>query len=434
MRASKYNFWSETPDGHTLLFNGRTGALVQVDDPAEHELIRDALSGDQNRLVPELDRLGILWEGDEAAEVEAVLARRGNAGSTSQVLEMTISPTYGCNFRCTYCYVQFDDRRMSDNAEATTLAYLQHAIPGHPRTNVTWFGGEPLLAWRRVARMASAIQAIGEQSGRHVEQFLTTNGFLLSPEVAEALVGAGIRWVHVTIDGSGEGQDTRRVLRNGVGTYERVLHNLIQTLEDHPSVGGTLRMNLEPDSVALAKPLLESIPAKLRPRIQVHPTPVILDGVTRDDRFLEAVAGVVTDALRLGYAYYDNDIPVRRQFHCDAEGAHNFQIGPDGALHKCSPSDKPEVTVGRIDADGHPTFNSNERTWTDAHSLPPMCSACPYLCFCQGGCRLDRIRQQHDPQCRDQYVAMRQHVQNRWLANSLGQGRDGNYDLTPAEG
>lgn len=419
MRASKYNFWSETPAGHPLLFNGRTGALVQLDNPTEDEFVRAALDGDPNELVPELVRLGFLWDDDSAAEIEAILARRGEAGSTSAVLEVTISPTYGCNFRCTYCYVQFDERRMSDQTETTTLAYLQQSIPRHPQTNVTWFGGEPLLAWRRVARMAAAIQQIGEHSGRRVEQFLTTNGYLLSDTVTNALVDAGIRWVHVTIDGCGDGQDTRRVLRNGVGTYERVLHNLVRTLQDHPSVGGTLRMNLEPDSIALAKPLLESIPIELRPRIQVHPTPVILEGIMRDDQFLHDVAGVVTDALRLGYAYYDNDIPVKRQFHCGAEGSHNFQIGPDGTLHKCSPSGKPEVTVGRIDTSGKASFNANARAWTAAHDLPPVCKECPYLCFCQGGCRLDRIRHQRDPRCRDQFIAMRQHVLNRWLASSL---------------
>ena len=141
---------------------------------------------------------------------------------------------------------------MDDAAEARTLAFLESLIPQHPRTNITWFGGEPLLAWRRVARMAAAVSVLAERSHRRVEQFLTTNGYLLTPNVASALVASGVRWIHVTIDGCGEGQDTRRVLKTGVGTYDRVLANLVATLESNPVVGGTLRMNLEPDSVPCA--------------------------------------------------------------------------------------------------------------------------------------------------------------------------------------
>jgi uncharacterized protein len=420
MRPSKYNFWSQTPGGRDLLFNGRTGALVEVADAGEVESVIAALDGRANALTEEFARLGFLWEGDADTEIEAVLSRRDVEAASPRTLELTISPTYGCNFRCTYCYVDFVDARMRDEAEGRVLSFLRREIGQFAATNITWFGGEPLLTWRRVARMAAEIRDLGKAAGRPVEQFLTTNGYLLTPRVADALVEAGVQWIHVTIDGCGEGQDTRRVLLDGTGTYERVLRNLIRTLEDHPSVGGTLRMNLEPDSVDLAHTLLASIPEVLRARIQVHPTPVILEGVERDDSFHRRVAGVVTDALSLGYAYYDNDIPVARSFHCGAEGQQNFQIGPDGALHKCSPSGKPEVTVGIISPDGRPDLTVNDRVWRSVHQVADTCRACEFLCFCQGGCRLDRVRKRADPTCRDPFIAMPEHVMNRWLAANAG--------------
>jgi uncharacterized protein len=415
--SSSYNFWSKTPVGRPLLFNGRTGALIELDGAAEAELVQATLTGKADYLRKDLERLGFIWNDRNTSEVDDVLARRTQPDASTDI---TISPTYDCNFRCTYCYVEFRDEHMDDDGERRLLKYLEQEIRDSAWTNITWFGGEPLLDWQQVARMSAAIRDFGERHKRAIEQFLTTNAYLLTPRVADALFGSGIRWLHVTIDGCGSGQDTRRVLKDGTGTYQNVLSNLINALQSHPQIGGTLRMNLEPDSLTLTTPLLESIPENLRSRIQVHPTPVILEGVTRDAAFLQEVAAVVSTALDLGFAYYDNDIPVGRRFHCGAEGSRNFQVGPDCSLHKCSPSGKPEVTVGTINENGVPEFNRKADTWLKAPVVGDPCRACEFLCFCQGGCRLDRIRNRHNPRCKDNYLAMPQHVVNRWKAITLG--------------
>ena len=419
MKSSRYNFWSQTPDGSPLLFNGRTGALVEL-EATEEQAVRTALQGQTTQQTKALFELGFLLSDAEAEdEVAALLRRRGSRGSTSPVLEVTISPTYGCNFRCTYCYVDFDDARMTDDAAERTLLFLEREVPRHPQTNITWFGGEPLLAWRRVVSMATAFAAIGEREHRPVLQFLTTNGYLLGGQVARELVGAGVKWFHVTIDGACEAQNTRRVLHRGHPTYDRVLENTVALLEDYPGVGVTLRMNLELDSVPSVEPLLTTIPKALRARVQVHPTPVIRSGCPTPPELHRAVASMVTDALSLGYAYFDNDIPVGRPFHCTAEGEDNFQISPDGRLHKCSPSGKPEVTVGTIDVRGNRLLNQHASRWAAAHETAARCLDCQYLCFCSGGCRLDRVRGTLDDACTQRFEAVDVHIRNRWLVATL---------------
>ena len=416
MRSSRYNFWSQTSDGRPLLFNGSSGALVEL-ERVDEQAVRAALQGEMNAQTPALHELGFLLSDAEAdEEIAALLRRRGGPGSTTPVLEVTISPTYGCNFRCTYCYVEFDDARMPDEAAERTLRFLEQEVPRHHQTNVTWFGGEPLLAWRRVVSMAEAITRIGEQEQRSVLQFLTTNGYLLRGEVVRELVGAGVNWFHVTIDGACEGQDTRRVLHRGHPTYERVLENTIALLTQHPGVGVTLRMNLELDSVVSVQPLLKAIPPALRARVQVHPTPVIRSSAATPRELHRAVANVVTDSLSLGFAYFDNDIPVGRPLHCTAEGEDNFQIGPDARLHKCSPTGKPEVSVGSIDRLGGRVLNDRATRWVEARDVADRCLDCRYLCFCSGGCRLDRVRGEIDDACVDRFEAVDIHVRNRWLA------------------
>jgi len=411
---SSYNFWGQTPDGAPLLFNGRTGALLELED-GEDGLVRAALAGAENDATPLLRQSGCVVD-DSVEEVNALIRRFEDASGESPILELTLSPTYACNFRCTYCYVDFDERRMTDDVASRICQFFERELPCFKQANITWFGGEPLLQWRRVAELASDLSTIGRAAGRPVLQFLTTNGYLLTPEIGRQLVQSGIRYFHVTIDGAHQGQDTRRVLRDGHPTYERVLANVLHLLGEQPDIGVTLRMNLELDSTGAVRPLLESIPLDYRDRVQVHATPIIREGVKRPADLHRKVAEAITLAQQLGYAYYDNAIPVGRTRHCSAEASTNYQIGPDGQLHKCSPSFKPEVTVGKVGPSGAAPPTPAAARWKSVPQLSDKCLDCRYLCFCGGGCRLNRLRLTPDPTCADQYGPMETLILNRWLA------------------
>ncbi len=416
MEESRYNFWSTTPDGAHLLFNGRTGALIEF-EAHELEMVTDALAGAPGPWTDVMASSGFVVD-DAGVEQESLVERLLQGSGPSPILELTIAPTYGCNFRCDYCYVHFEDRRMDRDAAERILKYVDEHLPQHAQANITWFGGEPLLQWRLVAEMAAQLTQIGAKHRRPLLQFLTTNGYLLTSKVTQSLVDAGIIYFHITIDGADAGQNQRRVLRDGRPTYQRVLENLTVLLEQHPEARVTLRMNLEPDSVALARPLLQAISPSLRNRIQVHATPVIRAGVVRDPQLHREIADVISTALELGYVYYDNAIPVGRASHCTAESSTTFQVGPGGELHKCSPSGKPEVTVGSLNQAGLPVLRAEATEVWEGVGLPQECSDCQYLCFRGGGCRLTRLREESSPSCADPYVAMESLVRNLWMART----------------
>lgn len=414
---SRYNFWSNTEQGQTLLFNGRTGAMLCFSNAEEENKVRHTLRGESDYQQELLKRMGFLWDGTAKSEAETILKRRSETFLEDESAELMISPTYGCNFRCTYCYVCFDDYKMNAESENRVLKYCRSVIDRFPAVNITWFGGEPLLVWEQVVRISGQLAKYAAENKKILKLLITTNGYLLDERVMQALYDAGVRYIHVTIDGCDQGQDTRRILQDGSATYQKVLHNFIDAMQTYPDLNGTLRMNLEPDSISLAHKLLGKFPQSIRGRITVHPTPVILDGVIRDNKFFYDIASVVSHALDEGYAYYNNDIPVGRRRHCNAECADFFQIGPRGELHKCSPSNKPEVTVGYIDENGKPVYQKNKCAWENAFMPDDQCFNCKFLCFCQGGCRLDRIRGKHDLRCRENYIAITQHIANYYKAH-----------------
>jgi cyclic pyranopterin phosphate synthase len=110
--------------------------------------------------------------------------------------DLRISVTDRCNFRCTYC-MPFDEYTWIARQEVLSFEEIERVARvflqfGIQKIRLT--GGEPLVRkdlHRLIGRLTS-IHGLGDLS-------LTTNGALLS-EQAEALYGAGLRRINVSID------------------------------------------------------------------------------------------------------------------------------------------------------------------------------------------------------------------------------------------
>jgi len=86
--------------------------------------------------------------------------------------------------------------------------------------------GEPLLA----PRLFDMVDYAAE---RGIRMGFNTNGTLLTQQVSERLVGAGLSWLHVSLDGAAPA--TYESIREG-GNFERVRDNiagLVQAKRDH---------------------------------------------------------------------------------------------------------------------------------------------------------------------------------------------------------
>ena len=89
--------------------------------------------------------------------------------------------TERCQIACTYCYL---DKKAVDLDAATAMVgiqeFLKDSVPGNRW--VDFYGGEPLLAFPLLKRIANHIRR--EYSPENIRMHLTTNGALLNREVA----------------------------------------------------------------------------------------------------------------------------------------------------------------------------------------------------------------------------------------------------------
>lgn len=421
LSPSRYNFWASTDWGTHLLFNGLTGGLLEF-DPEERTVVTAILTGTAafagSHVVATLTAGGFLVR-DGIDEARLLIERNRHTTEHHGVFELTVSPTYQCNFRCTYCYVDFENQRMTAGVADRVADFVDRELPRYGHANITWFGGEPLLCLDTVLPLVRRLRDVGQAHDLEVLQFLTSNGYLLTPTVAAELGGAGIRYFHITIDGGRRHHDERRVLAGHRPSFDRVHGNCLGLLAALREAHLTLRMNVDTENIASVDEVLTSIPSVDRHRVQVHITPILWGASDRPPRpLLAAVNAAIRRALELGFGYYDNIIRPARKTFCSADRRGNFHVGPDGRLHKCSPSGKPEVCVGSLGPGGLPIFNERFDTWHGAGPAADACVECPYLCFCAGGCRLTRVRREPNPGCRDRYANLDQLIINSYLASS----------------
>src|SRR5690349_4187433 len=112
------------------------------------------------------------------------------------MLDLRISVTDRCNFRCTYC-MPFDEYKWIERQEVLSFEEIERVARlflhfGIQKVRLT--GGEPLVRkdlHRLIVRLRS-IEGLPDIS-------LTTNGALLGAQ-AEALYAAGLRRINVSID------------------------------------------------------------------------------------------------------------------------------------------------------------------------------------------------------------------------------------------
>jgi len=119
--------------------------------------------------------------------------------------------TYRCNFRCSFCHYWAEPVEASQELPVSAYELGSRKLARMGTLLISLAGGEPLL------RMD--IPDIVAVVGRYHFPFLTTNGWLVTPELARDLMRAGLWGASISIDyADSDRHDARRGM---VGAWEQ---------------------------------------------------------------------------------------------------------------------------------------------------------------------------------------------------------------------
>ncbi len=139
-------------------------------------------------------------------------------------MDVTLVLTHDCNLGCGYCYggAKLNRAMPTEVAEkALDLAFGD----GSAEVQLSFFGGEPLLKWRRLVWVARRARRRAREAGARLRMSVTTNGTLLTDDRAALLDELGV-YVGLSIDGVREAHEAGRPRMGGGSSFDDVERGL----------------------------------------------------------------------------------------------------------------------------------------------------------------------------------------------------------------
>lgn len=449
-KPSRFNARTLTEDGFLVLYNSYTGHSCGFPGKAvprvESFLQREGVQGPLDKLGQYLFRKGYIV-GHEVDEDARWDVRYGLEQYRTDVLQLILLACEDCNFRCVYCSQEFKRGVMLPNVRRAVRKLVEARAPSIKQLAVSWFGGEPMVGYEAIEELAPSFQKITSDHGISYESGITTNAYLLTPDRSAKMVEWGIVKYQITVDGGPEQHDAHRPLKEGGGTFQRIIDNVVAMKKLQKSFQVNLRVNFDNTNVNTLTPLFEILKSGVGDdeRFRMCFFPVEKMGGPNDETLdvcgvrdaATAWKGLTDQARSMGLqsenlsAYLEPDHGV-----CYAARPFNFIVGADGKLMKCTVvlDTMPDNIVGRIADNGSLEIRQDAFVkWVKPYyKSDTMCQKCHFVPVCQGVvCPLPRVRSGERP-CPPDKLLMRETLKYAWK-EKVGQGLGTLVRITNAE-
>jgi len=408
---SRFNAVARGAGGELVVWNSFTGRINSFEGARVNEaaqLLDSGCNGPLDGIAKYLADRGFLVP-ESYDEYKVLQLAAGKEHYRGDVLELFLLASEDCNFRCRYCYESFQRGTMAPQVRTGVRNLLQKRIADLTRLSIAWFGGEPLYGFPAVAEIAPFAKQLADRHGVHFSSHMTTNGYLLSPQIADQLLEWNVNAFQITIDGVQEVHDRARPLRTGAGSFDTIISNLRSLKKRTQDFLVRLRVNFDNENRPELEPLLDLLARDFAKdeRFTIAFYPVSRFGGP-NDRELDVCRP--SEAYRFRIAMMDaarergvTPAGTLREASglgtnvCYAARPYSFVIGADGKLMKCTVAlDKEDNNVvGRITEAGNLEIDPAKfAIWVEpAFQSDTTCQQCKIVGSCQGmACPLDRIR------------------------------------------
>lgn len=403
MKPSRFNHFFPINGGETILaYNSFSGALAEIEKdqyPRILELLADprqTLSPQDQEFVQCLkDGEFLIPDGVDQVGTIRQVARRGRTSTAVQTL--TIVPTFACNFDCPYCFESRTTGVMTPEVQDALVQFADRQLARAEAFRVMWFGGEPTLCFPLLERLQGRLLDLAAK--RRVEVMpgrITTNGYLVDGAMAQRLKDLRIELAQITIDGPQEIHDSRRRLKNGKGSFQRIIENLTESAD---ILKIKIRINVDRTNIETACQVVELLDKKgILPKVSLyigHLVPMNacadLGGYCyTDHEFSQVLVDLYRRLLDSGFQGVEYPEAVTGGGYCSSFGESHYVVSPTGLLFRCAEelSSDPNMAIGDIFS-STPT-DAQRKNLESYRTYDPFkfsdCLECSVLPLCFGGC------------------------------------------------
>lgn len=250
LKKSKYNIFSKIYQSDYYLLVNLLHGNADLLDTYEAQIFSNfdkGLNIDENLLTLFVNKGYII---DEIEEKKLFVQKYLNFIDDRETDEIQVFfvLNYSCNFNCKYCYqTEYPILSIKHNLKDVIDNFFEYFFQyfAGRKKYVTLFGGEPLLMESINNKYLNYF--IEKIVKYNIELAVVTNGYYLE-EYLPLLTKASIREIQVTLDGTKEVHDYRRFLKNGIGTFEKIIAGIDKALELNIPIN--LRVVVDKDNLA----------------------------------------------------------------------------------------------------------------------------------------------------------------------------------------
>jgi uncharacterized protein len=285
-------------------------------------------------------------------------------------LHLIILPTEKCNFRCFYCYEDFKIGRMSSTIVQSVKELLNRRASTLKQLEISWFGGEPLLAKDIVLEISNHAHFLSSKHNFTFESNITTNGFFVDDQTLNDLFSAKVRHFQISLDGDKEEHNKTRTLANGSGSFDRIWSNLLGIKFSQLEVKILLRVHFGLSEYKKIVPLIQKINDSFASdkRFEVFFKSIEKLG-SQNDKLLPTLSSIEKEKIKThlkGILKGTVEVSFDKEpYVCYASKPNSLVIRANGQLSKCTVAFNDDINdVGRIDKNGCLKINQeNLKKW-----------------------------------------------------------------------
>lgn len=399
-------------EGGAILFGVDHGSLFFIDERTREVLCRWRSQAELDLVrIPAADAevleglcdIGILVPAGAPARRPALIPDPAGIGLSTLVLEVARD----CNLRCRYCYAEGGSygkevRLLEPEKARQAVRLLVADARAGEKVTLILFGGEPLLNMEAVAAAVEEAELQAERTGKEVFISLTTNGTLITPEIA-AFVREHRIGVSVSIDGPEDLHDANRMGPGGEGSYAPIVSQLSGLL-----AAGTApvaaRVTLVPEQWSRIEEVFDHLLALGFHEVGISPASPINRGLLPDDdqdeqlfRGFSALAErFIREAAKGRVVPFSNIIDLLARLHvgqtksvaCGA-GLGYLAVDAGGDFYLCHRlAGEDAFRVGTLD-DGPDAEKIRSLLTTITAGRDELCAGCWARTLCGGGCHYE---------------------------------------------
>jgi uncharacterized protein len=257
-----------------------------------------------------------------------------------RIFHLILFPTEQCNFRCVYCYEDFEIGKMSDETVEGIKNLLSSRAKDLSSLHLSWFGGEPLLARKIVLDISKHAFELSQQYHFTLSGDVTTNGYLLNEAILKPLSQYQQAEFQISLDGTDTFHNKTRVLKNGDGTFHQIWARLLSMKKMDYPFKVKIRVHVNANNVDNITELTEKINVELGDdsRFSVYYKGIFNAGGKQLVKIKQLTSKNNNHEAEKHNLKHKTPLTEEKSkyFICYAAKPNSFQIRADGRIGKCT--------------------------------------------------------------------------------------------------